>query len=66
MEEKIKSYSDGSHLVVKQECETCKLVEPVIRLLATQYHLNIYVQDDPSFLSDLPAHQYGDELENSY
>ena len=66
MEEKTKIFSDGYHLVVKQECETCKLVEPVIRILANLQHINIYVQDDPSFLAGVSGHQYDDELENSY
>lgn len=66
MQEKTKIYSDGYHLVVKQECETCKLVEPVIRVLANLEHLNIYVQDAPSFLADLHGHQYDGDLENSF
>lgn len=66
MKEKAKQYSDGYHLVVKQECETCKLVEPVIRAWANAQDVTIYVQDEPSFLADLPGQQFDEELENSF
>ena len=66
MKEKTKTFADGFHLVVKQECETCQLTEPVIRTLAKQHSLNIYVQDDEEFLADLPCQQYDGELENSF
>lgn len=38
-------------LVVKKDCPTCALIEPVIERLAKQLggRLSLYVQDDPSF-----------------
>ena len=66
MEEKTKLFLDGYHLVVKEECETCKLIEPVVRELTNRQHLDIYVQDDSSFLGDLPGQQYDGDLENSF
>jgi hypothetical protein len=45
---------DGLVVVVKQECETCKMVVPVLGALADAPGLTIYVQDDPSFLASLP------------
>lgn len=38
-------------LVVKQDCPTCALIEPVMHALAAQFPktLSVYVQDDPSF-----------------
>jgi hypothetical protein len=35
--------------IVKRDCETCRLVEPVLAQLAQQRGLRIYCQDDPSF-----------------
>jgi len=44
----------GWLIFVKRECETCQLVEPVIRAIAEeQGGLRIVVQDDPDFLGDL-------------
>ncbi|MFM1895444.1 MAG: hypothetical protein RLZZ385_518 [Pseudomonadota bacterium] len=42
-------------LVVKQDCGTCRRIEPVIRLLGDHYgqSLQIHVQDDPAFLAGL-------------
>ncbi len=36
-------------IVVKKECETCQLVQPVIKDMAAQTELKIYSQDDPAF-----------------
>jgi len=43
--------TDTYALVVKKDCPTCTLIEPVIGQLVQQYNANIavYVQDDPSF-----------------
>ena len=46
---------DGIVVIVKDECETCHAVEPVLRQLADAVRLTIYTQDDPSFPSDPPA-----------
>jgi hypothetical protein len=62
------SFADGLHLVVKRDCPTCHLIEPVIRLLAENKtrNLTIYVQDDPAFLSDLPGQHDDRSLEKSF
>ena len=43
--------SSSYSLVVKKDCPTCALIEPVIERLAAQYgdKLKVYVQDDDSF-----------------
>ena len=50
-------FEDGFHLVVKRDCPTCSLIEPEIRKLVESedfgQNLRIYIQDDPSYLSDL-------------
>lgn len=55
-------------LVVKKDCPTCALIEPVINQLAKQYadKLVIYVQDDPSFPDDIEATVDDTSLEFSY
>ena len=40
---------DGFVVVVKEECETCRMVAPVLAELATRWALTVYTQDDPSF-----------------
>lgn len=40
-------------LVVKEDCETCQLVIPAIRQLATDFKLAVYTQDNPDFPSGL-------------
>jgi len=50
-------------IVVKKECETCQLVQPVISDIAAQAELKIYSQDDPGF----PAgHDVVDDRELAY
>jgi hypothetical protein len=39
--------------VVKKECETCKLVEPVLAQIRARAPLSLYSQDDPSFPESL-------------
>jgi hypothetical protein len=41
--------------VVKRECPTCTLVEPVLRQLAAAGPLTVYSQDDPGFPRGLPV-----------
>jgi len=42
--------TDGIHLIVKQDCPTCVLVEPVIaQLAASDLQLTVYSQDNPNF-----------------
>lgn len=46
---------DGIVVVVKRECETCQMVVPVLRELASATSLTVYTQDDPTFPDDPPA-----------
>lgn len=46
---------DGLVAVVKRDCPTCVLVEPVLRELAAAGPLTVYSQDDPTFPADLPV-----------
>lgn len=36
-------------LVVKKECETCQLIEPLVSQIAEAADLSVYSQDDPAF-----------------
>jgi len=49
---------DGLVIVVKRECETCRMVVPVIQELITgSLPVTVYVQDDPKFPESLaPIH----------
>lgn len=49
------STSSNYALVVKKDCPTCTLIEPVINFLAGHAgaRLRVYVQDDPSFPNDV-------------
>jgi hypothetical protein len=40
---------DGWVAVVKRDCPTCALVEPVLQQLASAGELTVYSQDDPAF-----------------
>ena len=44
---------DGIVAVVKHECPTCVLVEPVLADLDVRTKLTVYTQDDPAFPADL-------------
>ena len=46
---------DGLVAVVKHDCPTCTLVEPVLRQLAQAGPLTVYSQDDPDFPGGLPV-----------
>ena len=46
---------DGLVVVVKEECATCRMVVPVIAQLVGQSPMTVYVQDDPTFLGEIPA-----------
>ena len=59
-------YLDGFHLVVKKDCATCEMVEPVARHLAETSQLFLYVQDDPEFLHDLVNWHHDETLEHSF
>jgi len=55
-------------LVVKKDCPTCTLIEPVILALAknSALSLKVYVQDDPSFPANLDGVIDDSSLEYSY
>lgn len=55
-------------LVVKKDCPTCTLIEPVIRSLAENpaLSLKVYVQDDASFPADVDGVVDDSNLEYSY
>lgn len=62
---------DSQHsysLVVKKDCPTCTLIEPVIRQLAQQLDakLAVYVQDDTSFPASIAERIDDTSLEYSY
>ena len=51
---------DGLVAVVKEECETCRTVVPVLAQLAASEPLTVYTQDDPTFPAGLAAHHDDD------
>ena len=55
-------------LVVKKDCPTCVLIEPVIGELARRWdsRLTVYVQDDPSFPAAIESRVDDSSLEYSY
>ena len=46
---------DGVVIVVKHECETCRMVVPVLRQLAASVDVTVYTQDDAGFPGDPAA-----------
>lgn len=46
---------DGLVVVVKEECETCRMVAPLLGELASHHALTVYTQDDPGFPSGIDA-----------
>jgi len=56
---------DGIVVVVKHECETCKMIVPVLRELDTRLQLTVFTQDDPAFPDD-PAAVHDDGLSVSW
>ena len=46
---------DGWVVVLKRDCPTCILVEPVLHQLAAAGELTVYSQDDPGFPAGLPV-----------
>lgn len=58
---------DGLLAVVKRECPTCTLIEPVLRQLATvSAPVTIYSQDDPAFPASVKGVVDDRELEFSF
>lgn len=60
--------TDHYALVIKKDCPTCALIEPVIRSLAEDpaVSLSVYVQDDPSFPAGLDGVIDDSSLEFSF
>ena len=56
---------DGLVAVVKRECETCRMVVPVLRQLADAGELTVYTQDDPDF-PDAPRAVLDEDLAFSW
>jgi hypothetical protein len=52
--------------VVKRECETCRLVEPVLAQIRERTPLALYSQDDPSFPEKLGGAADDTALERSW
>ena len=58
---------DGVYLFVKQDCPTCRLVEPVVRQLQSRSPaLTIFVQDDMTFFAGVEGVRDDRSLEQSY
>jgi hypothetical protein len=52
---------DGLVVFVKRDCETCRMVAPLL----SQFAVEVYTQDDPSFPGGLDAH-HDDDLSFSW
>ena len=52
-------------LVVKQGCETCTLIEPIMGQIAEHFKLQVICQDTQDFPRDLPV-EFDASLEQSY
>jgi hypothetical protein len=46
---------DGLVIVVKEECATCKMVEPLLPVIAAETTLTVYTQDNPLFPGTVTA-----------
>jgi hypothetical protein len=55
----------GLVAVVKRDCQTCELTEPVLAALAETGSLTVFTQDDPSFPESVP-HEYDATLDVSH
>lgn len=55
----------GFVAVVKRDCPTCELTEPVLAALAGAGALTVYTQDDPAFPESVP-HEYDATLDISH
>ncbi|MGB0728994.1 MAG: hypothetical protein ACPGT1_04020, partial [Ilumatobacteraceae bacterium] len=53
--------TDGLTVVVKRDCETCQMVEPVIAEIASVLPIRVITQDDPSFPGSVDR-EHDDEL----
>ena len=58
---------DGLIVVVKRDCPTCGLIEPLLLDLARDgTPLTVYVQDDPAYAAGLPGALFDATLERSF
>ncbi|MEQ8195653.1 MAG: hypothetical protein RIB59_14305 [Rhodospirillales bacterium] len=57
---------NGLIAVVKRDCPTCELVEPVLRQLAESGRLTVYSQDDPNFPESIDGVIDDTALEQSF
>lgn len=58
--------SDGLIVVVKRDCPTCVMVEPVLaELVRAGKPMSVITQDDPSFPAGVPGVAYDQSLERS-
>jgi len=55
----------GLIAVVKRDCETCVMMEPVLAELAKAGALTVYTQDDPAFPASVP-HDFDGSLDVSH
>jgi hypothetical protein len=53
-------------VVVKRDCETCQLVEPILAAIADAHSLTLYSQDDPTFPESLDGARDDQSLEQSW
>ncbi|NKB34060.1 MAG: thioredoxin [Pseudomonadales bacterium] len=55
-------------VVIKKDCPTCTLIEPVLGQLVDEYQerISVYVQDDPAFPESIASKQDDTSLEFSY
>ena len=63
----MKHFSDGLIAVVKRDCPTCTLIEPVLQQLSAGGEpLVVYCQDDPTFPRGVEKVVDDSSLENSF
>ena len=55
----------GLIAVVKRDCQTCEMTEPVLAALADSGALTVYTQDDPAFPESVP-HEFDEMLDISH
>ena len=55
----------GLVAVVKRDCPTCELIEPVLAELAASGSLSVFCQDDPAFPASV-AHEFDESLDVSH
>jgi hypothetical protein len=56
----------GFIIVVKQDCSTCTLIEPIFSMLSTTHPIRVYSQDNPDFPSTMSDVIDDTALEASY